>query len=116
MSVHLNLRAIRGAVWMLEQCSEKGRLIELKNLCINNGGIWTLPQPPYPPRATYEVSVLGIAAMAEDPELLPPNWLRAARAILTAADTEQATTLGRSDPSLAPQSEIYQRADTLSKS
>lgn len=84
MSVPLQLAAIAYSVDMLERCAPEHRLTAFKNLCDNNGGVWTLPEPPYPPRAIYDASLFGVSAMADDPELLAKNWIRAARAILLA--------------------------------
>lgn len=72
---------------LLDGITPDAQLLQLKNLCISNGGIWTIPEDmpqgvkPYAP-AFYEVSLFGVSASAADPEELPRNWMKAARAIV----------------------------------
>ena len=77
--------AIRFAVETIERMSPDSRLLALKNLTENNG-IWTIPERSdcYVP-VLFEISLYGVTAIADDPDRLAPNWLKAANAILRAA-------------------------------
>ncbi|MGC0224945.1 hypothetical protein [Pseudooceanicola nitratireducens] len=67
---------------LLAGTSQDAQLLQLRNLVINNGGIWTVPDCPTPPRAVlFEVALFGVSAVATSPAELPQNWCRAARAI-----------------------------------
>ena len=83
MAAHFDTARIIAAVDFLRNATAPARLITLKNLTVNNGGIWPLPDNPDHHRpAWYEVQLLGISATAETPDMLPINWMRAARNIL----------------------------------
>lgn len=82
---------LRAALDLLAQVAHDARFLQLKNLTLNNGGVWGVPERPadFSP-ALFEVQLFGVSAFADDPALLPDNWMRAARNTLVATDTESA--------------------------
>lgn len=85
MSIHIDTARIRPALDLLAQIADGTRLLQLKNLALNNGGVWGVPDNPadFNP-ALFEVQLFGVSAFADDPAMLPDNWMRAARNILDA--------------------------------
>lgn len=83
----LDIPRIRSAVELLDRVSPDTRLLHLKNLCINNSGIWAVPENPadYAP-VHYEIGVFGVDVATETPADLPRTWMKAARNILRAND------------------------------
>jgi hypothetical protein len=81
---------LQAALSLLSDCSDDAQLLQLKNLCTNNG-VWCIPENPddYQP-VIYEVTLFGVSAMADDITRLPQNWLRAAQNILNADSDERA--------------------------
>ncbi|OWV40410.1 hypothetical protein [Mameliella alba] len=78
----INHKRIAATVELLDQVSPEARLLQLRNLCVNNG-LWCAPEDARDYRPVlYEVQLFGVPALAETPEELPANWLRAARRIL----------------------------------
>lgn len=71
----------------LEGRPPAAQLQVLEALCVEHGGTWSIPQPApqgarrYAP-VLYEMSLFGVAAMADDIEALPRNWMKAARSLL----------------------------------
>ncbi|MGH1417199.1 MAG: hypothetical protein ACRBB0_27185 [Pelagimonas sp.] len=84
---NIDLALVVSGLELLPKTSTDGRLLALKNLVINNGGIWAVPESPadYQP-VIYEISLGGIPAVDNDPKRLPENWMRAANNILTAIE------------------------------
>ncbi|WP_136440352.1 hypothetical protein [Pacificoceanicola onchidii] len=80
--IPLDIPRIQAASELLSQISPDAQLIQLQNLCENNG-IWTVPDDHsrYSP-VLFEVSLFGVPAIADTAEDLPRNWLRAAGNIL----------------------------------
>lgn len=81
----IDIQRISAALELLCQISADTRLLQLKNLCINNAGIWAVPENPkdYSP-VLYEIQLFGVPAIAGDPAELPHNWCKAARSMLEA--------------------------------
>ncbi len=79
----LDIHRIQGALDLLDDISIEGQLLQLKNLCENNG-VWSIPENPndYNP-VLFEISLFGVSASAADIEELPTNWKRAANNILS---------------------------------
>lgn len=79
----IDLPRLQSALDLLQRCSHEGRLLQLKNLVLNNGGIWTVPEAPcgYTP-VLYEAQLFGVPAFADRDQDLPVNWMRAARNLL----------------------------------
>lgn len=87
MTALVDFPRLRDAHDLLSRVSAEARLIQLRNLVINNGGIWTVPDIPGNSKrqpVLYEAGLFGVPAIAEDPADLPKNWLRAARNVLAA--------------------------------
>ncbi|KHQ51229.1 hypothetical protein [Mameliella alba] len=82
---------IAAAIELLAQVSPEARLLQLRNLCVNNG-LWCVPEDArdYAP-VLFEVQLFGVPAVAETPGELPTNWLRAARRILEGAPAVPST-------------------------
>lgn len=82
---------LRAAVEALELCLPDSRLLHMRTLCIAHGGLWPIPEglEKFPP-VLFEVSLHGVTALAQTAENLPRNWIRAARAILSAVEQEHA--------------------------
>lgn len=87
----LNPNHIASALDLMQRISPEARLLQLKNLAVNNNGIWTIPDDPsaYSP-VLYEVSVFGVPAVVTDPADLPRCWMQSARNILDGFSTEDA--------------------------
>ena len=104
MMPYLDIDRIAATRDALLSCSPQNRLLALQNLCENNG-VWTIPQDSsrYSP-VLYEISLFGVAAIADDVQRLPDNWLRACANILQEFPPTRPSTAGR-----AP----YQRHDTF---
>lgn len=84
MQTHIDPR-LPGAADLLAATSPDAQLLQLRNLVINNGGIWTVPDGPAPRRPIlFEVALFGVSAVATSPAELPQNWCRAVRAVATA--------------------------------
>ncbi|MBO9451471.1 hypothetical protein J7426_14450 [Tropicibacter sp. R16_0] len=82
---HIDFNAVDTAVQLLRKISPDARLLGLKNLCINNGGIWTVPEMLTDKRpCLFEAWVYGIPAIGTCPEDLPRNWMTAADNALNA--------------------------------
>lgn len=82
MTPDLDIPRVQAALALLGDISPEARLLQLENLCVNNG-TWSIPKNhrDYSP-VLYEISLFGVPAIADDIERLPGNWLRAARNIL----------------------------------
>lgn len=79
---------LAAAVDILTETPVASQLVYLKQLCISRG-IWTLPEDEkvYQP-VWFEVTVFGVTAMGDEPDVLPHNWLLAARRVLAARRCE----------------------------
>jgi len=84
---NLDVALVFFALDLLPYITPDHRLLSLKNLVVNNGGIWAVPDNPadYQP-VLYEISLGGIPAIAPNPEALPANWMRAANNTLNAIE------------------------------
>ncbi len=84
MTPHLDFARIQIALTLLGDCGPDAQVLQLKNLCENNG-TWPIHDDGsrYKP-VLYEISLFGVPALADDIAELPRNWTRAARNILTA--------------------------------
>lgn len=82
MTHDVDIPRIQAALSLLSDVSPEARLLQLENLCVNNG-TWSIPKnhSDYSP-VLYEISLFGVPAIADDIERLPDNWMRAARNIL----------------------------------
>lgn len=82
----IDMPKVEATLDLLNGVADDCRLLQLKNLCINNGGIWTVPEDPesYEP-CLYEAQLFMVPAVARDPAHLPRNWMLAARRILKGA-------------------------------
>lgn len=81
----IDTQRIGAVLELLGRIEADTRLLQLKNLCINNDGIWAVPENPkdYSP-VLYEIQLFGVPAIAGDPAELPKNWCYAARNMLKA--------------------------------
>ena len=76
---------LQNGVDLLERVSPDARLLALKNLVINNGGVWPIPElPELHPPVWYEVQLFGVTAVAEEKDLLPVRWIKAAKTAIAA--------------------------------
>lgn len=74
-----DLARIRSTAELLQKVAPEAQLLALKNLILNNGGIWNVPENPsdYCP-VLFEVCLFEVSAMATEANELPANWIRAA--------------------------------------
>ena len=79
------LCCLKDCVDLLERIPMDARLSSLKNLIVNNGGVWTVPERTerYAP-FLYDVSFFGVTVATDDPDRLPALWIKAARNIIGA--------------------------------
>lgn len=82
MMPHLDRPRIKTALAVLSVISPEMQLLALKKMC-QADGIWTIPEDGsrYNP-VLYEISLHGVPAIANDPNDLARNWIRAARNVL----------------------------------
>lgn len=82
-----DLDRLRAGVELLMEVTPDARLLALKNLIVNNDGIWTVPENPddYQP-VHYEAEFGGVSAIAERPEDLPRLWIKNASWFLNALE------------------------------
>lgn len=92
-TLHVEMSRVSSALALLGLCAGSNQLLQLRNLCINNGGTWTVPEDPetYKP-CFFEAQLFKIHAMARDPEDLPRNWMIAAQRELEGYQQEGALT------------------------
>ncbi|MEP4195958.1 MAG: hypothetical protein ABJL99_10025 [Aliishimia sp.] len=75
----MELTKLKSCVELLLSVTPEARLTSLKNLVVNNGGFWTVPETTdHTKPVLYEANLHGVPAFASDPEALPRNWIRAA--------------------------------------
>ncbi len=105
MTPHIDFPRVQAALALLSDVSPEARLLQLENLCVNNG-MWTVPKnhSDYRP-VLYEISLFGVFAAADDIEQLPANWQRAARNILRGLPEEDSADLSLKTPH--PQGDIH---------
>ncbi|CUH66854.1 hypothetical protein TG4357_02678 [Thalassovita gelatinovora] len=82
IAIAIDMRRTQIALDLLNMCRPDARLLQLKNLVLNNGGTWPVPDAPHDAPVLYEVGLFGVSAMADRPEDLARNWMRAAENIL----------------------------------
>jgi hypothetical protein len=74
---------LRATIELLETVSQDAKLLTLKNLTLNNGGVWPIPEDPNHTRpAWYEMQLFGITVTADTADMLPVNWARAAHNLI----------------------------------
>lgn len=89
---HADLQNLRAAHDLLNACEPENRLTQLKNLCENNNGTWTVPADPNRYRPThFHASVFGATAQVQFNALeeLPATWIRVASNMLEAEQITQ---------------------------
>lgn len=87
----VDIPRVQETLVLFSRVSPEAQMLQMKNMCNNNDGIWAIPENPkdYQP-VLYEMSLFGVPAIANDPNDLPNNWRRAAQNILEAlAETPQ---------------------------
>lgn len=79
MADALEFDKIGWAYDFLDGLDLEDQILQIKNLCENNG-VWAIPEKDcrYSP-VLYEISLFGVSAIADDVAHLPKNWLKAAR-------------------------------------
>lgn len=86
MTHSIDIPRLRETVRLLMQVSPDARLVQLKNLCVNNG-TWAIPEQPgeYHP-VLYEIQLFGVSASVMDPADLPRVWMKAATNLISALE------------------------------
>lgn len=78
---------LRTGIALLQDIPAGHQLLAFKNLILNNGGTWTVPESPVAHQPVlYEAQYGGVSAIASDPSGLPLNWIRAALNTLSALE------------------------------
>lgn len=90
MTPYIDIPRVQAALSLLNDISPEARLLQLENLCVNNG-TWSIPKnhSDYSP-VLYEISLFGVPAVADEIDALPRNWQRAARNILQSLPSGEA--------------------------
>lgn len=82
MSHCVNAQGAQAAISRLNEADPEDRLQILAHLC-NANGTWDIPEDTTSWRpAMFEIQLCGIAAIADDQDQLPRNWMRAAQSVL----------------------------------
>jgi hypothetical protein len=86
----IGLDSIADAILILENTKSDARFDMLKALCLDYG-VWGIPDDTTNHCvAMYEVQLLGVPAIGDDPTQLPRNWISNAKSMIDGLSAQRA--------------------------